>query len=43
MKKALLSIFLLAIISNYANAQGCVAIRQMGGLNPINSSGAMND
>ena len=39
MKKALFSIFLLAIISNYANAQGCVAVRQMGGMNTMTLSG----
>ena len=31
MKKALFSIFLFSIIANYTNAQGCVAVRQMGG------------
>ena len=39
MKKVLFSIFLLAIISNYANAQGCVAVRQMGGMNTMSLSG----
>jgi hypothetical protein len=39
MKKALFSIILFTVISTYANAQGCVAVRQMGGMNTMSSAG----
>ena len=39
MKKLLFSIFVLTIITNYVNAQGCVAVRQMGGMNTMSSAG----
>jgi hypothetical protein len=38
MKKILFSIVLLLVINDYANAQGCVAIRQMGGVTTMCSN-----
>ncbi len=39
MKKILFSIVLLLVINDYANAQGCVAIRQLGGVSTLCSNG----
>ncbi|MDB5012742.1 MAG: hypothetical protein JWQ25_944 [Daejeonella sp.] len=37
--KLILSLISILFINNAANAQGCVAVRQMGGLNPISPNG----
>lgn len=39
MKKIFFFIAVLSIITSYANAQGCVAVRQMGGMNTMAISG----